>query len=143
MNFINKVVCITAFFALGSISAKPMAGRAGAPAGNQTPARVTPAAKTPGRVTPAVPAAAQTYKQLHDNILKRTANTVFTGNQFQQKFVTDTVAQAKAADIGADGLKFLLQTARDKFAPFTGDNDRDLALLLQINEQIENAVSTI
>ena len=137
MNFINKIVCITTLFIIGSVAAKPKPVRGAAPAA-QAPARVTPPA-------PAQQPAAQvqSYKQLHDDILRMSQASVFAGNQFQPMFIKNTTAQAQAAGIGADGLRFLLQTARDKFAPFIGNNDSDLNLLVQINGQIDNAVRNI
>ncbi len=132
MNFINKVFCITVLFAIGSVSARPpVRGRAAAttkvPAKKTTPAPTKPAAQR------------QTYKQLHDNILRMSQGAVFAGNKLSDTFMKNTIAQANAADLGEDGLKFLLQTARDKFAPFTGDDVKDLATLQQINAQIDNA----
>lgn len=136
MNFINKVVCITAFFAIGSVSAlvRP-----------RTKAPVAPAKSAPqpggGPSAPTKPAIqGQTYKQLHDNILRMSQANVFSGNNLKDTFINDTVAKAQAADIDADGIKFLLQTARDKFAPFTGNDADDLGILININKQIDAAV---
>jgi hypothetical protein len=143
MNFINKTLCITALFAIGSVAAKPIARRGTVPAAT-TPAAGQNQAPAQNRAPAQQPAAqVQSYKQLHDNILRMSQASVFAGNKFQPTFIQNTIAQAQTADIGADGLRFLLQTARDKFAPFMGNNDSDLNLLMQINGQIDNAVGSI
>jgi len=135
MNFINKMLCITALFAIGSVSARNQAARGRA---TTTKAPAKKPAPAPAPTQPAIQG--QTYKQLHDNILRMSQGAVFMGNKLNDTFIQNTVAQANAADLGADGIKFLLQTARDKFAPFTGDDAKDLATLQQINVQIDNAL---
>lgn len=141
MNFINKAVCITALFALGSASAKLKRTKA-TPVTRQAPAQ------NPGRVTPTRPAAApalpaRSYKQIHDIILNKSQSQVFVGSSLKDTFIQDTVKEAQAANIDADGIRFLLQTARDKFAPFTGNDADDLGILMNINRQIDAAIQNI
>ena len=145
MNLINRMLCITAFFAIGIASARgpvPRKRTTAAATRPAAPTTQTPPPLPPRPTTATVPALpGRSYKQLHDAILVKRHADVFAGNQLKDTFIQDITNQAKAAGIGAEGLRFLLQTARDQFAPFIGDNDRDFDLLMQINTQINNAVN--
>lgn len=129
MKLLNKALCITAFFAIGSVSAKSV-GRGARPA--------TASGAPAGR--PVVAPAAQTYKQLHDQIIGMRSG-VFAGDKLSDTFINDMAQKAKNADLGAIGFNALLQTARDKLAPFTGKDDIDGDILENINAQISTAVN--
>lgn len=140
MNFINNALCITALFAIGSISGRAMgpgAAAAARPAANAAPTR--PAANA----APAPAVQVRSYKQIHDSILGMRQADVFAGTNLKPAFIQNISNQAKAAGLDTDGLKFLLQTARDKFAPFTGNDNQDLNILMQINGQIDAAAQNI
>lgn len=135
MKYLNKVLCIVAFFSVGLISARPMGGAA-APA-QPTPARVTP--PTPaGRpaITPGKPAAqAANYKATKAQILGMGEKNVIQNNLLRPDFIK------KMKDIATDKieLELFLKIARDKYLPLTGNDNTDLARLQAINQQIAQA----
>ena len=139
MKFINKTLCIVALCAISQISARKVgAAPAGRPAAVTPPARVTP----PGR-----PAAqAQTFQQLHNSIFRMNSNDVIDAwekrlkSTFIQKMSTSVKQMYQDREKQQIALKSLLQTGRDKFAPFIGDNEEDLLTLQDYNKQIEGAL---
>lgn len=132
MKFLNNLVCIVSFFTIGSVSAIRR---------EKAPAEQVPAPTSGAPTQAPAPGQKQTYKQLHDYVLSRTQTQVFTGNKLSDAFISNTTLQARAAEIGQTGLKALLQTARDKFAPFTDKDTDNLRILNTINEQIETAAA--
>lgn len=134
MKFLNQLVCVISFFAVASVSALKTGGATPQPERVSTPAPT----RTPG--VPA-PGPKQTLKQLHDRVLAMKQSDIFDAkNQFKPVFISIVSTGVTGAEIKKEGYTYLLQTARDKFAPFTGDNTKDLALLNNINQQISTIV---
>lgn len=138
MKFLNKVLCLTAFFAMGSVSAKP-----------------TGAARTavtaPGK--PAVTSGDQkqkTFKQLRDQVLGMKQSDVIDNKtgllsaSFIQQMINDvsaSISSTPARELLA--LETLLKVARDRFLQFSGDNQKDLTSLSIINGQIKTIVDRL
>src|SRR3990172_3332986 len=126
MNFLKNTLAFAVLFAINSANARTLGTKPSTPAAKS--AAIEPAAQ------------AKSYKQLHDEVLKMYQNNVFdikTG-EFKESFITrikTDIGKNELADLQLEGL---LQTARDKFAPFTGNNDNDLALLQKINLAIND-----
>lgn len=138
MKFLNKALCITAFFAMGSVSAK----RTGA---------VSPAATAPGK--PVVTSGDQkqkTFKQLRDQVLGMKQSDVIDNKtgllsaSFIQQMINDvsaSISSTPARELLA--LETLLKVARDKFVQFSGSNEKDGNLLSKINTQIQTTVDRL
>jgi len=139
MKFLNKTLCIVALLAISEVSAK----RAGVAA---APARVTP----PGKPAVQPAAQAQSFQQLRNRILNQMNSTAVIDaweNRFQSAFIKDMSEAAKQIyddrTSQQNALKSLLQTGRDKFASFEGDDEKDLGKLQELNVQIEQAIKAI
>src|SRR5690348_17331035 len=138
MKILNKAICLLVFFAVGQSCARVVGPDAPQQPGPNQPAPQRVPAPAPQPQGPQL-----TYKQLHDNILKEspTAAGMFTGNKFSEGYIAQEIGVAKAYGLGKEGLRALLQTARDKWASFTGRNDEDIVILRDINQQIDTAVT--
>lgn len=136
MKFLNKVLCLTAFFAMGSVSAKRIDGaRAAATA---------PAASVVKPGAPAVKAETQgrkSFKQLRDAILGMKFDS-FKGEKLNPTLIKSLETQAKDNYISKNGFLVLLQTARDKFIIFSGNNEKDIEILKQVNAEISGRVNS-
>jgi hypothetical protein len=129
MKILNKVLCLTALFAIGSVSAKYRGGAAAKPAG---------ASKAPA--TSNVPTASKmSFKQIRDSI---PASAIVNGTNLNNTIVNTIESQVTASGLGAEAFRALLQTARDKYAKFSNDNNQALNELRAINEQINNAIES-
>lgn len=137
MKILNKIICLTLFLVVGSVSA-----RVGGIPGQQ-PQRQVPNVPVLPPAPQLQPGQQITYKQLHNAILSEGSRGMFDGNMFSKAFIDRTIANAQKADIGKEGLRALLQTARDKWLTFTGNDADDLGILKAINVQIDAAVATM
>lgn len=137
MKILNTVVCLLAFCAVNLVVARPTGGAR--PAQQNQP--VTPPANANQPNAPQQQAPKVTYKERHDLILRQQPVNAFAGGKFTDEYIAQGVGVAKANDLGEEGLRALLQTARDKWAPFTGNDADDLGILKDINKQIDDAVA--
>lgn len=151
MKIINKIICLLAFFAAGESLARATGAAAQLPQNQPNQPNQPVPAPAPQRIpapapqlipapAPQQPGQKITYKQLHDTILKNNAG-IFAGNKFNDTYITQAITAAQNADIGKEGLIALLQTARDQWAPFTGNDADDLGILRAINQQIDAAAA--
>jgi hypothetical protein len=93
----------------------------------------------------------QTFEQLHNKILARkdTAAIIDAAKtRLQTSFIQDISTQVKtmfphSKASQQQSLKMLLQTARDSFAPFTGNDTNDLLILQEMNTQIAAALNAL
>lgn len=116
------------FFTIGSVSAKSRGAAAKKPT-------VAPKAPVTTSKTPVAPK--QSFKQIRDSI---NASVIVSGTNLNNTIVNKIESQVTAAGLGAEAFRALLQTARDKYAAFSNDNNKALNELRAINEQINNAV---
>ncbi len=120
MKFINKMLCITLLFAVGSADAK--AKRRGSAA-----AQTQQAPKTQG----------STLKQLRENALR--TNPLNNQNLFDNSYIDKMMADVKAAGMGSEALEMILGAAAAKYVKLTGNDADDLGIINSINQQIANA----
>ena len=129
MKLFKNTLTIVALFAIGSVCARIM-----------DPAKPVAAR---GTAKPTVQPVSQgkTYKQLRDEVLRMKQADVIDGSKkLSAGFIDKMKQQIAPTGLGPIVLKGILQTARDKFAPFTGDDTQDLQLLMAINQQIADAI---
>jgi hypothetical protein len=127
MKFINKMLCLTLLFAIGSATAK----RRGAATPASSKAKAQPAPRTQA------PAQGSTLKQLRDNALR--TNPLNNQNLFDNNYVDRMAADLKQAGLGSDALEMILGAAAAKYVKLTGNDADDLGILNSINQQIANA----
>lgn len=132
MKILNKVLCLTAFLAMGSISAKRTGAAVTAPRKTTEKPYTEPSTETQGR---------KSLKQLRDGILGMRFDS-FKGEKLNPILIDTLEKQAKDNYISKNGFLILLQTARDKFIVFTGSNEKDLAILKQVNAEISRRVKS-
>jgi hypothetical protein len=155
MKLLKNILPIIALLAITGVDAvsrtakkttNVSAGRTGTAAKKtaaSTTAKRTTAARKPA--TTATAAAAGTFTALRNNVMKMNKAQVIdtASGQFTADFITDVVSMVEESELGEMVLRTLLQTARDQFVVFTGNDDKDLALLRSINQQISDAASTV
>lgn len=129
MNCFKNILSIVALFSIGSVSAKTVV-RKSATSGAES--RVSaPASRQAAAVK------TKTYKELVASI---GANAWDNGNKLlSPTFVNSMIQQVNASGLGRAALISLLQTARDKFAQFTGNNDADAKILMALENQANAA----
>jgi hypothetical protein len=128
MKFLSKLLCIVALGAIGSVSAKTISGGgAAAPQRREVPEQRMPQGPK------------QSYQQIHDKIIAGNFNPTFTGDKLNPTFIGNLGLQTSAAGLDITAFRNLLRTARDKFAPFIGNDAQDLTTLKAINQQINTA----
>lgn len=128
MNFLNKLLCITVFFTIGSLSARAV-GTATAPYSGGT--------EYTGAVEYTLAQERDNIKK--QNVFKKDANgfQVFLPNFVLsvQEWVKRNIPVLQAAI-----FEMLLHVARDSKAEFIGNDSRDLQNLDNIHTQINNLV---
>lgn len=115
---------------------------AAAPAVKQPQARPIPAPK-PAAVqkSPAKPTAQTSTFQSLIAYVKNTPNAWDRANgKLSTNFINDMTKQARAAKLDALQLETLLQTARDVHGVFSGDQQKDRAILQSVATQIAIAI---
>jgi len=138
MKLFKNTLAIAALFTIGSTGAKNIGAKKAS-----TPARYTGGeSSTSASKADTQPATqGQSYNQLRAQVLGMSqANVIDSTKKLNDMFI-NKMAQA-VTDAGLDGfaLRGILETARDKFVPFTSKNNDDYKLLLAIQKQIDDSV---
>lgn len=84
---------------------------------------------------------AQTYQEIRSYIISQPRAKIINSETglLQPEFIEDITALVKSSNLKMVGLEALLKTARDNFAPFTNDNDKNIAIISGIEGQIKKA----
>ncbi len=154
MKLFKSTLALAALLTIGSVCAKDTTAKKAAPAAKKaapvkkTAVKQTAPKKTASRVQAgknrAVQAAAQPasgFQQLRAQVLGMNQANVIDGKKLSNQFIAQMRQAAVDAELNNLDMQLILQVARDKFVPFTGNDATDLQLLMTINKQIDDTVA--
>lgn len=138
MKFFANVLSIIVLFAINSVSARQMGGAAPAPKPAVQPQPIPVVNRPLPQQQPA--AQKQTYKDLVAYV--KNAGNVWdtTKGMLRPDFVTTMIQKARAARLEDFQLEALLKTARDMHGIFSGNQNKDIATLQAVDNQIAVAI---
>lgn len=138
MKFLRNLLPVLVIFTMSSVSAKKRGG--GAPrATAQPPARPTAPINLPVQKQPVQQR--ESYKDLV-TFVKNASNAWDNAQgKLTTNFVNTVAQKARAAQLDNFQLEALLQTARDLHGVFSGNQNKDIATLQSVNNQITAAIS--
>ncbi len=138
MKFLKNLLPILAIFTISSVSAKKRGGaapRATAQPQQPAPTQINqPVQKQPLQQR-------ESYKDLVAFV--KNAGNVWDNSRsmLRTDFVNTVVQKAQATNLDDFQLEALLQTARDMHGIFSGNQNKDIATLQSVNNQITAAIS--
>jgi hypothetical protein len=138
MNFLKNITVFSLLFIINFSNAKNIGG---APAYTATPPSSQPA-PTMRQPIQQPPAQERSYKDLVAYI-KNSSNAWDRNGMLNKEFVATILQKARALGIEDFQLEALLQTARDMHGIFSGDQNKDIAILQAVDRQIDAAVDQL
>jgi hypothetical protein len=142
MKFLRKLLPALVLFTITCVSAKKRGG--GAPQITQQPQlQPKPSTRVNQPVQQQPIQSAESYKGLVA-FVKKFPNAWDNANaRLKTDFVNTMIQKAQAAHLDDFQLEALLQTARDFHGIFSGNQNKDIATLQSVNNQIAAAISQI
>ncbi len=137
MKFLRNLLPVLVIFTISSLSAKKRGG--GAPRTTEQP---QPRPST--RINQPVqeqPAQGQSYKDLVTFVKNYRNAWDNAQGKLTTNFVNTVAQKAQAANLDDFQLEALLQTARDLHGIFSGNQNKDIATLQSVNNQITAAIN--
>lgn len=149
MKFFKKTLITVIFCTTVCIDAK-ISGGAPAPSPKPAPAPVAQQKPAPAPIRQPTPqpqaqpkAQTPTFQSLIAYVKSTPSAWDRPNARLSTKFVDDMIQQARTAQLDASQLETLLQTARDMHGIFFGNQQKDIAILQSVDNQITNATNNL
>ena len=144
MKYFKNIVTLITLFAFAYMNPKNIGRAVPQPApvsqAKPIPTRTVPSTQPIRKPAPMQPVKKESYKDLVDYVKNARNAWDAQKGMLNSSFVTIMVQKGQAANLESFQIEALLQTARDVHGIFSGNPQKDIAILQSVDKQINNAV---